>query len=379
MFVRPGDRSVSDTQSVRRVRRRQRHWRRRLAESDMIPSVAAKWCQSPVGDVEVVLTLDGATHVSGVKRCASPWGCPVCAPVSRERRADEIFEFAQAVIDRGGVVQLATVTMQHSAVEDPKRVVEDLQTAWSKTWNGEAMTEFRQVNGMVGKVRAIEFTYGTENGWHPHIHALLFFLPPDDFAGPGWSSAFHSLPDATLTRKALSEAWRVSVFRNTGRSVSRRVGVDVQNVDSVRDAAGYLTEGGWQVGRELARSDLKKSAGRWSPFELLTRAAATNDPWATSVWCAYETMTYGLRFLQWDPGLRARLGFAEAMTDTEAVEVTAADIEVHRQLIPHKTYFAAWASGREAELIEQVEREWWAKRWNAAAASLTRFALSLSG
>lgn len=76
--------------------------------------------------------------------------------------------------------------------DDPKAII-DLAAFVTETFRkvkqGKAWTQGRDRFGWLGDVRALEVTHG-DNGWHPHIHALVFlkdWTDKDDAYGfGGW-------------------------------------------------------------------------------------------------------------------------------------------------------------------------------------------------
>jgi len=75
---------------------------------------AAKGCMvDPIAGT-VKIRVDATTkkaHVSGVKRCASPWACPVCSFKVRRPRADEFTALVEQAQASRGSALLMTVTV----------------------------------------------------------------------------------------------------------------------------------------------------------------------------------------------------------------------------------------------------------------------------
>lgn len=302
--------------------------------------------------VSIAATSDGVVHVGGVQRCSSPWACLVCAPTIGERRAVEIDQAVTAWRSMGGEVYFVTATMRHTAALSLTNGLDRLQWAWSRTvrqglnphaWYG-------------GQIRAVEVTYGEANGWHPHVHAAVFIEP-------GWDAAewaYHELV-------ALGRTWDESLRLVGGRAVvtpirDRRTGRlvkpgwDVARVTDASSIAKYLSkvEGGWGIGLELARLDLKSGDGA-SPAELVRAAVLEGDRQAEALYLEYEKATTGRRRIVASPGLLDRCGVKE-LTDEEAAEAQLEEAPAALVLVPAGDWRRLLAAGFAATLLADVAR-----------------------
>lgn len=279
---------------------------------------------------------DGQTaHFSGTERCASIWACPTCAAVVRSERAREIDEAVQAWQERGGHLVFATFTLRHKR-EDPLALTLDVVLkGWRRMLAGDPWQGFQVRHGVHGYVRSVEVTLG-ENGWHPHVHALLFVEGEVSEAVTAAMQAW------------LYDRWARIVTRLGARLPSKEHGVDVKAADAQgRVVARYLAkvqdEGARaKIGMEVARFDLKRSrsAGGMMPFELLD--ADADDGAARRLWIEYVHATKGRRAITWSKGLRARLIKEPERTDQEVLDAVEA-----------------------SPLLFTVPRERWAKCQNA--------------
>ncbi len=77
------------------------------------------------------------------------------------------------------------------------------------------------------------------------------------------------------------------------------------------------------------RGDLKRGRRRASltPFEILERAIA-GDSRSLALWREYERATKGRNALTWSPGLKARLGVDELLTDELAASTASGPVVV---------------------------------------------------
>jgi hypothetical protein len=119
-----------------------------------------------------------------------------------------------------------------------------------------------------GNIIALEFTWGDENGWHPHYHALLVHDADLDAAAIATlHSHLHSRLAASCRDHGLREPDQLHALR-----------ID-PNVSAA--AGAYLAKGGdWTPAEEMTRGDLKPAAPVAAP---LSRSSSTTTRPATWV------------------------------------------------------------------------------------------------
>jgi hypothetical protein len=194
----------------------------------------------------------------------------------------------------------------------------DLMAGFVKsTMTGRKANQFKADLGWLGSIRAVEITYGRpphDNGWHGHGHCLFFF---DRVLSPAEVAAF---------RTWLFTRWQGVVTAHGLGTLHPVNGLDIRPVYSMGELSEYVAcvEGGWSVGLELARADLKYKGQ--TPFDLLAEWAFNGDVESRDLWLEYEAATFNRRIIQWSPGLRARLlpDVAE-VTDEEAASAEGED------------------------------------------------------
>ena len=258
-------------------------------------------------------------HYSGTERCASIWACPVCAAIVRAERAREISAAVERWQRRGGVVVFVTLTMRHKASDSLNVSLDAALQGWRYLLQGSPWKKQRARLGIAGYVRAVEVTWGAANGWHPHVHALLF-LENEPTSG-----------DLLQLEHWLYERWARGVVKHGGGLPSRLRGVDLRMADKDgKVLAQYLAKvqdekkdrPSYDVGSELARSDWKTSRGggnelRYMPFEFLD--APEGVP-ASVLWAEYVAATHGRRAITWSRGLRELVELDPEKSDEDVIE-----------------------------------------------------------
>jgi hypothetical protein len=117
--------------------------------------------------------------VVGVQSCGSTWACPVCAEKIQARRHDEVRQALEVAERMGWVVGFLTFTVRHKRSHSLSAVWAGVGDAWRRATSGAgpAWVADQDRYGVRGYLRLTEVTLG-ENGWHVHVHALVF-LDPD--------------------------------------------------------------------------------------------------------------------------------------------------------------------------------------------------------
>jgi hypothetical protein len=333
----------------RRVASRRRRWGifRRLRVVTSLRG-GTRICQTPAGANVALGLIDGIARVSGIRRCGSPWACPLCAPTVREGRAREIDCGVAAHLANGGGAVMATCTMPHDYGDKLSRSLSTVKASWRRVCSGKAWLTLKGRLGIVGQIKALEITHGP-NGWHPHVHVLVLTERPLEVASQ------------QELRRFIFDRWSARCVALGFRAPSWERGCDVRPVTSAGDLSRYLTKvkDGWGVGLELARSDLKqgRGAGYRSPWQIIADATETGDVADLALWHEYEQATFGSKAITWSPKLRALLlGSDDEVTDDElAAADDLTDDESPLVLIPSALWAGLVAVGACPDLYRALE------------------------
>lgn len=281
-------------------------------------------------------------HFNGPMRCGSVWECAVCALQIRAERASEIERAASWWRGQGGGLLMLTLTVRHATWHDGRRSRAGLVEAWGSLASGAPWQRWCAAAGLRGWVRALETTHGG-NGWHPHLHALLFVAP-----GATAPAAVAEL------RAQLAARWGDAVARKLGEEQRP----DLAHGCDLRPAhvAGYLSK----IALELtaAPSKVARAGGHRTPMQIALDFLETGDADDLELWQAYCRGMKGAKFTEWSRGrmdLRAAAGLGAERSDEEIVagdegeEYTAAEISG-----------AVWDGSRgwrwEVAVLEAAER-----------------------
>lgn len=259
----------------------------------------------------------GRAHYGGLMICGSVWTCPVCGAKISEHRRGEIHAATNRHVEAGGGMYMVTLTFAHGREDNVAELVKRLKRALKLFRDHRSYKGCRAYVDYVGLIRALEVTYGDENGWHPHVHEL-------------WLTGKRlSRVQLRVVQKELFEVWRVACLKAGLGEPNRKRGVDVVEALSAQDyVAKWGREPRWGVGSELAKAHTKRGRGLKSqtPFDLL-RLAGEGDARAAMLFCTFAEAFFGSRQLFWSAGLKKALGVAE-ISDEAIAELEDGEVEL---------------------------------------------------
>ena len=210
-----------------------------------------------------------SSHFGGLVSCGSIWHCAVCSAKISNRRKAELVLATTRNNEQGGFSGLLTATVPHVSSEACETVLKNLQKLFTGMNSGKASVLFNAKHSILGQIRALEFTHGF-NGWHPHIHSLVFSQN---------QICWENVGDEFYRR------WAKSAKSNFGWELPRQ-SIDFRGGER---AARYVSK--WGVEDELTSGMQKKGKNESrSPWGLLSDYAggcqASGEKWkefATSV------------------------------------------------------------------------------------------------
>ena len=158
---------------VRESRRHKRYAQRQVLW-DMSRIERVRKCgRVPTGEGVTVVDHAGVAHYAGLTTCGSIWACPVCSAKIRAGRAEEIAAGAASWDQAVNSVYMITLTAPHDMGMKLSALLPVIADSFRKVISGRAWLKVKAVAGVAGTIRSIEITHGA-NGWHPHLHVLVF-------------------------------------------------------------------------------------------------------------------------------------------------------------------------------------------------------------
>lgn len=275
-------------------------------------------------------------HYGGLQTCSSVWACPVCSAKISERRRAELQTLIIAHEATGGVVLLVTRTVPHDRQDDLGNLLDQISKAESGYKAHRDYKTLMRACGLVGTVRAVEVTHGEANGWHPHVHELVFLS--------------HGVVLDDL-EEDLSRIWKHAAVRAGLRLPSRAHGLTVQDGSK---AAKYASK--WGLESELTQWHRKRGkVESRTPFDLLRAVGIQGDHRAAFLFRQYAEAFHGRHQLQFSRGLKHRYQIEDigddelaARQDADAVLLGALSLDQWRTVCK---------TGQRGSLLE-VASEW---------------------
>ena len=237
-------------------------------------------------------------------RCSLLWECSVCSRAIKAARADEV---RKAVAWHGAEgILLLTLTMRHGLGDDLKVIRKGLTAAWQKMQSGKQWGANKVKMGFAGSIRALEVTHGT-NGWHPHIHVLLF-------------TREMTASDLEELRQTLSARWQRCVENVLGSEhrPNDRNGCDLKRCFD----SNYLNKLGLELTAPIGKNARNENR---APMQIAYDFVTNGDEVDLFLWRAYCKGIKGARMLTWSRGLRQNVGLNEEPTDEDIVNGEEAD------------------------------------------------------
>jgi hypothetical protein len=211
------------------------------------------------------------------------------------KRAEDAEEVS-ALVEHWGRQRVYMVSLtsrhRHHAL---RPTYEGQSDAWNRVAHGRPWRRFAEKWGVEYIVRAADFMYG-ENGWHPHLHVLLFID--------------HPLTDAERVEfdGFLADRWERMVVSALGAK-ARPTAEHGCVVTECRDAK-YLTKLGLEtiadtrkIGLELTLDVTKRGKlGSRSPWQIAWDAAEYQRSEDGRLWVDFTTSMKGKQLLTWSDG-----------------------------------------------------------------------------
>lgn len=288
----------------------------------------------PDGNVAVKLTkADGGSKAgfSGLATCGSTWACPVCSAKIGRRRSADVSSAVAGWQSQGHKVVMVTLTMRHRRGQRLAELWDSLSYAWGRVTSGRAWAEDSARFGAViprliktgkragetdfspriGFARVVETTHGA-NGWHVHVHALMFV------SGDVAEGSLGFLAESMYGR------WALALVDRGLTSPVPEHGVDVRVVAAGDGGAlgRYFSKNVFtadKAGFEVAGGSNKKARnGNRTPFQILADVLEAGDADDLAIWWEWEEASHNRRQLTWSAGLRDFLALGDEVSDEEA-------------------------------------------------------------
>ena len=360
-----------------------------LQDSERIKFNRLRSCQTcqadPNKEIYVTKTESGRARWHGVRMCANPWHCPVCAPIIAASRSCELSTAIEKVREEGGSVAMVTLTIPHSYADDLRPLLLSFNKLCREFWahiryRGQLKTrKVTKTRIKHQKRNAISFvdvprsgglcSDGTTIRVPSYGKSKLVkiqeqhekeerFLAKDGIkqrygifgriaalecthGQNGWHPHRHVLVflENQLTdhqkeelENDLRRLW-VGLLRRHDMRVPSGAEVHSLKVDSTdKGAANYVTK--WGASAEMTKNHMKQGReGNRTYFDILADYAFSDDEDSKKrdrvLINEFAKAFHRMRQLHWTPGLRSRL-LIEEKSDEELIQEETPEIEEER-------------------------------------------------
>jgi hypothetical protein len=261
------------------------------------------------GDVIVCDSPESATAwLSNVQHCHSNI-CPRCA---REKAVTDTMSARAATAahtEAGGAFLLVTYTLRHSRADRLSNLMKSLRDAKQKFKKRKAYKDAMEMFGRVGDIQAVEVNYSGVNGWHPHMHDLVFI------------SGGHDRDVIESVEARLASVW-VDVLESCGAGALEDYGFNVQYIEGAAEAAAAYVAKIGGIYAEVAGGAFKSGRKEESihPFQLLD--STYDDLGAALLWDEYVEAMSGVHMFEFSHnGIKQKYG----------VDATVAKMQAERE------------------------------------------------
>lgn len=259
---------------------------------------------------------------SNLQLCGSVWVCATCAAKISEKRRSELKKGIAQHRKNGGYVYLLTLTNSHHFGDNLVQLMEGQKKALKYLWSDRKSKEHFAEIGKVGHITANEVTHG-KNGWHPHMHILMFF---------------DEAVDIKELQTFISKYWQHCCKKAKLKEPSLDHGCDITD-GSFADK--YVSK--WGLEEEMTKGHIKKGReGGSTPFDLL-RLSEGGCEESGRLFQKYAAAYKGKRQLSWSKGLK-KLLLIDDVTDVmiaesedeDSIEEQELAIEIWRLVLIYK-------------------------------------------
>lgn len=228
--------------------------------------------------------------LAGVQTCGSIWSCPVCAKRIATQRGKEISQAIDFMTDLGEIAIMVTNTAQHNANMALMPFKTKFKAAHRRFVQSRRWRTLKAEFGIEHSIKAVEGTWGIENGWHYHQHAILFLkadllLEAGEDAFQTWVAEARSLWLKCLAAEGLDGigeiAFDVQADHDVKKNYLAKLGLEdeTSKLDYELSAGHNKTSGGakiWQILEKSWKGDVQ-----YSKLYIEWVQAMSGDNWIT--------------------------------------------------------------------------------------------------
>ena len=289
--------------------------------------------------INVVRGVNGRVYYQGLLKCGNIWRCPVCNYKITQRRQLEVFKYCDTWFKESKInkISFITLTVHHTKTMTLKKTLELLIDEYRRLQRTKVYKRLKEQHGIIGFIKSLEITYNDNNGWHPHIHLLLF----------------HSSDNIETLHQEITDLW---IKREKTRASVK--GQMCKEVFGNKGISEYVTK--WDTSKEMTQGSFKLGRGESiTGFQMLKLLVANKfetdlDRKRTQgLFKTYCRITQGKHKISVSPTLKKTLQEVVVMEDAKILEDEKSEELLLR--IEQKMWEIITEHELEAEILNVVE------------------------
>ena len=109
-----------------------------------------------------------------LQSCKSKWACPVCMGKHFPHVFNAINQVAKQKIEAGCSYSFYTLTIPHHLGDSLDDLLQTLSNTWRTLTRSRSFKKLKKRGYYSSNIRRVEITHSFNNGFHPHLHVLMF-------------------------------------------------------------------------------------------------------------------------------------------------------------------------------------------------------------
>jgi len=284
--------------------------------------------------------------------CGSVWTCPDCSKKVSLAKKELVAEAVTSANAKGMHVAMLTLTIPHYLGDDLKDLLTKMKKAKNYLFTNRNSREwFADQFPIVGEITATEVKYSDRNGFHPHLHILLFL------------NREYQKEDIQRIENDIYEFWAEKCVKQGLGMPSRKHGIDLKmEKTGEKTFASYIAK--WGLASELTQSHMKignknmSSLTMWEVLDLAQMETSTSDKYSR-IFRTYARAFKGARQIRPSNGLLELLGLKNIEEDEDlANEKEEESSQVYDALfLSEQDWWTLCYHKKRVEFLELVESD----------------------
>lgn len=293
-------------------------------------------CGNPLPETDhttVDRDQNGRVSIGNVIRCGSKQLCVCCAGRGRAEDVALVSWRVDKHLDAGKAISMLTVAPRHEAGELLVANKAALVECFADTWRSKRLQRLVNQLGIEGTAKVLEITHGA-NGFHPHLHVLLFHEHFIDVTEGEERELIHVFwvefnkrlaawnqrpcrdskaavagvirtidPDGRVRMRyePVTNAEWYGLDPNQERYANKAHGIDFVPITRDGETSGRIAAYVGKIGLEMTRSDLKtgKTEGSRSLFQIMADYGRDRNPVDGALITEAADVLKGVQLVSW--------------------------------------------------------------------------------